>query len=193
MKKYLMMIAIALVYLLPVAARAASVPDQIDAVHKMESHTLSRLYKERPETAKEIANSVGYAVFSSGELAVIWVSAGYGHGIAHSNNDGNDTYMKMAKAGVGLGIGAKDFNTVFIFHDPAAYHSFITTGLDLSGTADVAAKAGTDGAAASGGADVLPGVRVYQLTDSGIVAQAMLQGTKYWRDDTLNDAKLSAK
>lgn len=194
MKKYLMLIAVAMVCLMPaLAARAESVSDQIDAVHKMESNTLARLYKQRPETAKEIANSVGYAVFSSGELAVVWVSAGYGHGIAHSNNDGNDTYMKMAKAGVGLGLGAKDFNTVFIFHDASAYHNFITTGLDLSGTADVAAKAGTDGAAASGGADVLPGVRVYQLTDSGIVAQAMLQGTKYWRDDTLNDAKMSAK
>src|ERR1035437_8575932 len=39
-------------------------------------------------------------------------------------------------------------------------------GLDLSGTADVAAKAGPNGAAVSGGADVLAGVHVYQLTDT---------------------------
>jgi hypothetical protein len=42
------------------------------------------------------------------------------------------------------------------------------------------------GDAVSGAADVLPGVRIYQITDTGLMAQAMLQGTKYWRDDELN-------
>ncbi len=173
------------------AAHAETVGEQVSAIHKMENDTLNRLYREKPDTAREVKQAAGYAVFSTGELAVVWVSGGYGHGIAHSNKGDKDTYMKMAKAGVGLGLGAKDYNTVFVFHDPAAFHDFITTGLDLSGTADVAAKAGTNGAAASGGADILPGVNVYQMTDSGLLAQAMVQGTKYWRDDTLNDAKLS--
>ncbi len=190
--KYVMMIAAVLAYLLPTAARADSTAEQISTIHKMEADTLARLYKEKPDAEREIRDAAGYAVFSSGELAVVWVSAGYGHGIAHSNQDTKDTYMKMAKAGVGLGLGAKDFNTVFIFHEPGAFHSFITTGLDLSGTADVAAKADTNGGAASGGADILAGVRVYQLTDSGLLAQAMVQGTKYWLDDTLNNAKMSA-
>ena len=189
--KYLIMIAVALVYFLPVQARAQSNADQISAIHKMEHDTLARLYAERPGTRSEIRDAVGYAVFSSGELAILWVSAGYGHGIAHSNSGGNDTFMKMAKVGVGLGLGAKDFNTVFVFHDPAAFHNFITTGLDLSGTADVAAKAGTSGGSFSGGADVLAKTNVYQLTDTGLMAQAMLQGTKYWRDDILNNARLS--
>ena len=189
--KYLVMIAVALVYFLPVQARAQSNADEISAIHKMENDTLARLYAERPGTRNEIRDAVGYAVFSSGELALFWVSAGYGHGIAHSNAGGSDTFMKMAKVGVGLGLGAKDFNTVFVFHDPSAFHDFVTTGLDLSGTADVAAKAGTNGGSFSGGADVLAKTNVYQLTDSGLMAQAMLQGTKYWRDDTLNNARLS--
>jgi lipid-binding SYLF domain-containing protein len=189
--KYLMMVAIALVYFLPAPARAESTAEQVSAIHKMEDNTLARLYREKPDTKREIRNAAGYAVFSSGELAVLWVSAGYGHGIAHGNRDDKDTYMKMAKVGVGLGFGVKDFNTVFVFHDPVAFHDFITTGLDLSGTADVAVKAGTNGGAASGGADVLAGTQVYQLTDSGLLAQAMIQGTKYWRDDTLSNAQLS--
>jgi lipid-binding SYLF domain-containing protein len=189
--KYLMMIAVALVYFLPARAHAESTTDQISAVHRMESNTLERLYKEKPDTRREIRNSVGYAVFSSGELAVLWVSAGYGHGVAHSNHESKDTYMKMATIGGGIGLGAKDYNTVFVFHDASAFNSFITTGLDLSGTADMAAKAGSNGGAASGGADVLARTNVYQMTDSGLLAQAMIQGTKYWRDDTLNNARLS--
>jgi lipid-binding SYLF domain-containing protein len=140
--KYLMMIAVALVYFLPAPARAENAADQISAIHKMEQNTLERLYKEKPGARREISRAAGYAVFSSGELAVVWVSAGYGHGVAHSNRDTKDTYMKMANAGVGLGLGVKDFNTVFVFHDPKTFQNFITTGLDLSGTADMAAKAG---------------------------------------------------
>lgn len=170
---------------LPSLAYAASPDEQRAAIQKMETDTLNRLYKEKPDTKREIAEANGYAVFSNGELAVIWLSGGYGHGIAHSR-DGQAVYMQMAKAGVGLGLGAKDFNTVFVFHDSEAFHKFTTTGLDLSGTADAAAKSGVKGNAASGAADVIPGVRIYQMTDSGLMAQAMLQGTKYWRDDELN-------
>jgi len=191
MKKYLLTIALALVYFLPAQAHADSTAQQVSAIHKMEDNTLARLYREKPEVRREISNAAGYAVFSSGELAVLWVSAGYGHGIAHSNHEDSDTYMKMATIGGGLGLGVKDYNTVFVFHDAAAYRNFVANGLDLSGTADVAAKAGPNGGAASGGADVLAGTHVYQLTDSGLLAQAMIQGTKYWRDDTLNRAQLS--
>lgn len=160
--------------------------EQRAGIQKMEDETLARLYKERPETVKEIEEAVGYAVFSSGSLALVWVSGGYGHGVAHDNRSNKDIYMHMASAGVGLGLGAKDYNTVFVFHDASAFYDFTTTGLDLTGTADAAAKVGEKGDAIGGAADVLPGVRIYQLTDSGLMAQAMLQGTKYWRDEELN-------
>ncbi len=173
----------------PLSARADSPEDQRAAIQKMEGDTLARLYREKPDTQREIQSAVGYAVFSSGELAVLWISAGYGHGVAHNNNNAEDIYMQMAKGGVGLGLGAKDFNTVFVFHDAASFEKFTTTGLDLSGTADAAAKAGEKGGAVSGAADILPGTRIYQLTDTGLIAQAMLQGTKYWRDDALNGNK----
>lgn len=171
----------------PLAASAESPESQRAAIQKMKADTLARLYKENPDTQREIQSAVGYAVFSSGELAVLWVSAGYGHGVAHDNRNGENIYMQMAKGGLGLGLGAKDFNTVFVFHDADSFQQFTTTGLDLSGTADAAAKAGEKGGAVSGAADVLPGTRIYQLTDTGLIAQAMLQGTKYWRDDALND------
>ena len=109
--------------------------------------------------------------------------------LAHNNADNSDIYMQMASAGVGLGLGAKDYNTVFIFYDEKALHDFVTTGLDLSGTADAAAKVGEKGEAVSEGANALSGMRIYQMTDAGLIAQAMLQGTKYWRDDSLNEKK----
>ncbi len=187
LKKFVILTA-AVGCLMPLYANAAqSTPEeQRAAIQKMEGETLAKLYKAQPNTQAEVQNAVGYAVFSSGELALFWVSGGYGHGVAHDNKSGADTYMQMAKAGVGIGLGAKDHNTVFIFNDAKAFEDFKTTGLDMTGSADAAAKVGEKGEQVSGAADVLPGVRIYQITDTGVIAQAMLQGTKYWQDDTLN-------
>lgn len=171
---------------LAIDKRDSSPDEQRAAVQKMEMETLNKLYDQKPQTRKEIQNAVGYAVFSSGELAVFWVSAGYGHGVAHENKSGKDIYMQMAKAGLGLGLGAKDFNIVFIFSSEDSFRKFTSEGLDLTGTADAAVQSGEKGDSISGAVDVLPGVSIYQFTDTGLMAQAMVQGTKYWRDDALN-------
>jgi lipid-binding SYLF domain-containing protein len=184
--KYVLYALTALIFALPVPAQADTPAEQRAAIQKMEQDTLAKLYRENPDAEREIRDAMGYAVFSSGELAIIWLSAGYGHGVAHDNRNEQDIYMQMAKAGVGLGLGAKDFDIVFVFHNAEAFEDFTTVGLDLSGTADAAAQAGEKGDSISGAADILPGVRIYQLTDTGLMAQAMIQGTKYWRDDTLN-------
>jgi lipid-binding SYLF domain-containing protein len=187
-RRKLLAIFMALFCLVPIMAHAtaATVEEQRAAIQKMEDETLARLYKERPEARKEVQDALGYAVFSSGSLALVWVSGSYGHGVAHNNTSNTDIYMQMASAGVGLGIGAKDYNTVFIFYDQKALDDFVTTGLDLSGTADAAAQVGAKGDSLSEGANILPGMRIYQMTDSGLIAQAMVQGTKYWRDEELN-------
>lgn len=168
-------------------AYAATDPvEQRSAVHRLEDETLNRLYAVRPELRQEIQNAVGYAVFSSGSLAVVWVSGGYGYGMVHDNRNGQETHMQMAMVGLGLGVGAKDFNTVFVFQNPKALQDFVTIGLDLSGAADATAKVNSEGGSVSVLEDVLPGVRIYQLTDTGLLAQLMLQVTKYWCDDELN-------
>ena len=62
---------------------------------------------------------------------------------------------------------------------------FIEQGLNLGGNADAAAKANTQGAAV-GGELVLDGIKIYQMTESGLTLQAMIQGTKFWKDADLN-------
>ena len=43
-----------------------------------------------------------------------------------------------------------------------------------------------EGDAAALAIDVSPGVKLFQLTESGLALQATIQGTKYWKDDDLN-------
>jgi len=185
--KKLLPIMMAVFFLVPFSAQAETIAKERASIQKMEDEVLAKLYDEKPNAKREVEEAHGYAVFTTGELAIMWVSAGGGHGVAHNNTTGEETYMKMAKAGVGLGFGAKDADIVFIFNTAKAYNDFIETGLDLSGTADASVKNKTKGDEIGGGASVLPGVRIYQMTDTGVMAQAMLQGTKYWKDSELNN------
>ena len=95
--------------------------------------------------------------------------------------------MKMGSAGVGIGLGVKDFRGIFIFYDKDKLESFIEHGWDFSGQADAAAKSGEKGAQAAGAGNISEGVEVVQITENGLALQATLQGTKYWKDKDLND------
>ncbi len=187
MRYFIPIMALALFFAFSTQAHAVTRDAQRTKIQKMESVALANLYKARPETRKKIAEAVGYAVFSSADVAAVFFSATYGRGLAHDNRDSRETYMQMASGGVGLGLGAKDFRMIFIFSEPDAFRNFVNTGLDLSGHVDLSAKKGIKGKAHSGAQDVLPGVTVYQMTKSGLIAQAMLKGTRYWRDGDLNE------
>ncbi|MCJ8318734.1 MAG: hypothetical protein MJK12_03820 [Colwellia sp.] len=147
---------------------------------------LTKLYKEQSSIKNKIKKAAGYATFSNIGVNVIFFSAGGGTGVVHDNSSGNDTFMSMASAGVGIGWGIKDFRAVFIFHTKESMTKFVEEGWDFSGQADAAAKSGDKGGEASKAGTIVNGVEVYQMTETGIALQATLQGTKYWKNDDLN-------
>jgi len=155
-------------------------------IKKSRKEMLARLYKEEPETKAKIAKAAGFATFSNIGVNVVFFSAGGGKGVVHDNKTGKDTYMSMASAGVGIGLGVKDFRAVFVFHDRSAMKSFIEDGWDFSGQADAAVKSGKKGDEGSAAGSIINGVDVYQMTESGLALQATLQGTKYWVNKDLN-------
>lgn len=156
-------------------------------IQTMRKEVLTRLYKEEPEARAEIKRAAGYGVFSNVGVNLVFFSAAGGNGVVKDNKSGRDVYMNMASAGLGIGLGVKDFRAVFVFHDRKALDNFIAKGWDFSGQADAAVKSGRKGDEASGSATLIPGVTVYQLTENGLALQATLQGTKYWKSKRLNN------
>ena len=152
----------------------------------MSQEVLERLYSEKPSTRREVENAAGYAVFSNIGVNLVLFSAGFGQGVVHDNKSGQNTFMNMGSAGLGIGLGVKDFRGVFVFHNRDALDNFIEYGWDFSGQADVAAKSGDKGDEASFSATAVNGVSLYQLTEAGLALQATLQGTKYWKSKKLN-------
>jgi len=151
--------------------------------------TLDELYKLQPQARHEIENAKGYATFTSLNVNLIFASMTAGRGIVHENEvfGGKDTFMRMAQGGIGLGLGVKDFRAVFIFDNKQVLDQFINSGWAFGGESDAAFKGGDTGAAMSGAIAIAPGLRIYQLTQSGLALQATVHGTKYWKDNYVND------
>jgi lipid-binding SYLF domain-containing protein len=160
--------------------------DKRQLVQTMKQETLTDLYTFHPAAKQSVAKSVGYAVFSNTGINLLLLSTGNGYGVAHDNGTGKETYMRMFTAGVGIGLGVKDFRGIFIFSTQDAFDTFVEHGWQAGAQADAAAKAGEKGGAADSAIDVAPGVELYQLTKSGLALQATIQGTKYWKDEDLN-------
>lgn len=166
--------------------------DKVEAkraeVRKMRDEVLARLYEAHPGAKSRIREAAGYAVFSNVGVNVFFASVAGGTGIVVERGTLRDTetFMNMGSAGVGLGVGVKDFRAVFVFSDRARLREFVDKGWDFSGQADAAAKSDDKGTAVSGAVTVMPGVEVYQLTKNGVALQLTLQGTKYWKDRDLN-------
>jgi lipid-binding SYLF domain-containing protein len=172
----------------PLLAAKASADEKRAEVRKMRDEVLAQLYLLHPEAKTKIKQAAGYAVFSNVGINVIFASLAGGKGLVVQTGflSDTETFMKMGSAGLGLGIGVKDFRAIFIFSDKAKLQAFVAKGWDFSGQADAAAKSDDKGAALTGAATVIPGVEVYQITKNGLALQATLQGTKYWKDKDLN-------
>jgi lipid-binding SYLF domain-containing protein len=151
----------------------------------MKNEVLTDLYKVRPDVKSQITGAPGYAVFSNANVNVILASFGGGYGVVRNNRSGKYTYMKMGEVGIGLGLGAKDFRLVFVFHSKDSMNRFVDTGWAFGAQADAAAKAEDKGAAV-GGEITVDNMTIYQLTETGLALQATIKGTKYWKDEDLN-------
>ncbi|TNE31330.1 MAG: hypothetical protein EP349_04110 [Alphaproteobacteria bacterium] len=159
--------------------------DKRKDINSMRNRVLSDLYEYHPSARNLIASAPGYAVFSNVNVNVVLASFSGGQGVVRDNRTGKDTYMKMGEAGVGLGLGAKDFRAVFVFHNAATMERFVNQGWEFGVHADAAAKASEKGGAV-GGEILADNMTIYQLTETGLALQATVKGTKYWRDSSLN-------
>ncbi|MBI3128498.1 MAG: hypothetical protein HYZ11_12905 [Candidatus Tectomicrobia bacterium] len=163
-----------------------SVEEKREAVRAMRVKTLERLYQIHPDARRAVRASVGYGVFSNIGTYLFLLSTGSGWGIVRDNQTGKETYMSMISAGVGFGLGVRDFRGVFVFTSKEALNRFVNQGWTAQAQADAAAKAGEKGGAVAGAIEVAPGVSLYQITENGLALQATIQGTKFWKDGELN-------
>ncbi|HME44655.1 MAG TPA: YSC84-related protein [Syntrophorhabdales bacterium] len=165
---------------------AAKKTDQQDEAREMAKMTLAQLYAKNPDAQGAVRNASGYAVFSDIGFKLMIMGGAKGAGVAVNNATKQETFMKMAEFQPGLGIGAEKYRVVFIFEDPAAFNSFVTSGWEAGANAMAAAKTKTAGGALRGAIIVSQGVFMYQLTEEGLIVGVSLTGAKFYKDKDLN-------
>lgn len=194
MKYQLLFLASALA-LAGCSAQGDTASQQRASIQKMRNETLSKLYSLHPEARADIQHADGYAVFASNSSKILLFGFGSGYGVVKDIRSGKDIYMKMAQGGAGVGMGVKQQRTVVVFHDKAALNNFITRGYVVGADANAAAKYDDKGIAPVGAsangvaketASLPSKINVYEMTEKGLAAQAMINGYKYWPDDELN-------
>jgi len=170
------------------SARAAESKKELKLEQKQEridlmaKETLQKLFKAKPQAKELYDKAYGYAVFDNLKLA-FGFSGGGGNGVAVNKKTGQKTYMKMGTAGVGFGLGGQKYQVVFLIQDKATFDSFVNKGW----TADAGAKAAAGTSGVNAKTDFKNGIAIYQFTDKGLMAAADVAGTKYWKNDKLNN------
>jgi len=160
------------------AEEAQAQRQQIDA---MASAALDRLFAELPGARSLHGQAQGYAVFDNAKFAFI-LSGGGGAGVAVTKPGGERTYMKMGTAGIGLGIGGQKYQVVFMFETKEGFDRFVNKGW----TADAGANAVAGEKGLNAATNFRDGIAIFQMTEKGLLLQADIAGTKYWKNKKLN-------
>ena len=143
--------------------------------------SLNELFADNPKAKELYEGSYGWAAFANLKIA-LGFSGGGGNGVAVVKETGAKTFMKMGTAGVGLGLGINKYDVIFLFQDKQTFDNFVNKGWQ----ADAGATAAAGKAAADVKTNFVNGLAIYQITEKGLMANADIAGTKYWKNDKLN-------
>jgi lipid-binding SYLF domain-containing protein len=155
-------------------------------VREMAHDSLATLYEISPGARYAVEHAAGYAVFSTFGIKIFFGGGTTGKGVVVNNRTHRDTYMKMVQVQGGLGFGIKKDRLIFVFESYRAMRDFINQGWEFGGQASAAAMFADQGGTFAGAVSVMPGVYLYQITETGLSASLTIQGTKIYKDDDLN-------
>lgn len=158
-----------------------SVDEKREQVDLSAKQTLERLFIGDDKAQRLYDRAYGYAVFNVTKGALV-ITGGGGTGVAVHRMTNERTYMHVGMGGIGLGLGGQAFRLIILFEDEATYNNFVRSGWHASSSAN--AVAGRNGVNAE--ASFTNGLAIYQITDAGLLLQADIGGTRYWRSKRLN-------
>jgi len=164
------------------ASRTADLEARREAIDTMAVDTMDRLFERTPTSRELYGRAAGFAVFDNFKVSLL-LSGGGGVGVAVDKQSGRHTYMQSGSGGLGLGLGGQSYQLVLLFETREALARFADSGWQIDAAASAAA--GTSGKAAA--ATFTREIAVFQLTNKGLVAQADVTGTRYWRARALNE------
>ena len=168
------------------AASKNSAAEQRWQIDQLSAKALDTLYAKYPHAKRVINQCYAWATLSNSGVKVLLIGSSRGRGVAVNNQTGERVYLRMNELSAGLGIGAKEYNLIFLLNTRDAWENFIAGKTRFGASAAASADDGVSGGTVEGAEYVAPGVWVFQMTTKGLALEATLKGTKIYKDKKLN-------
>ncbi len=167
-------------------AAKASPAEQRRQIDELNQKTFSRLYEKYPNAQRVINDCYAWATLSNTGMKLGLFGSSHGRGLAVNNVTGERVYLRMEEQSVGLGVGVKEYDLIFLIANREAWDNFIAGKIRFGTSAEASANDSVNGGSIEGATYVAPGVWVLQMTTKGVALEASLKGTKIFRDKKLN-------
>lgn len=185
----LWLLAVLMLCLLPataLAANPAKIQKERTEIEALSAKALENLYAKVPSSKAVIRDCYAYATLSNTGMKLGLFGDAHGRGLAVNNKTGEKKYMRMKELGLGLGLGVKEYDLIFVIGTEQAWQSFIAGDIKFASAADASASDGQAGGAVEGASIAAKGIWVYQMTKKGLSLDASIKGTKIYADKKLN-------
>lgn len=186
MKKFFMALAVLLCLTTATTVFAATPAEQRRQIDELSRKTLDKLYAKYPHAERVINECYAWATLSNTGVKVLFFGSGHGRGLAVNNETGERVYLHMEEVSAGLGVGAREYDLIFLINTPDAWDDFISGKTRFGASAEASADDGVSGGTIEGAEYVAPGVWAFQMTTKGLALEAMLEGIKIHKDKNLN-------
>ncbi len=191
MKKiFVLLMTALLVCFMTATSFAADNQEKIDKeraeIDALSVKALDNLYEKVPSSQNIIKNCYAYATLSNTGMKIGLFGDAHGRGLAINNATDEKVYMRMKELGIGIGLGIKEYDLIFVIETENAWKDFISGEIKFAGSAEAAAKDGVTGDSLEGATYASEGIWVYQITKKGLALDASIKGTKVYADKKLN-------
>ncbi len=197
MKKFITLLLSALILCLTVgtvfaadASKAAKEQAKIEKekteINQLSTKALSNLYEKIPSAERVITDSYAYATLSNTGIKLGLFGDAHGRGLAVNNATGEKIYLRMKEMGIGIGLGVKEYDLIFVISTDEAWKSFISGDIKFASSAEASATDGKAGGGIEGASVAAKGIWVYQITKKGLAVDASIKGTKIYPYKKLN-------
>ena len=182
----LMALTLTLLLALSVTAFAKSADQQRAEIQELQTKALENLYDLTPNAHEVLDNCYGYATISATGSQFGLLGGAHGRGLAVNKMTGARVYMKMEAYQLGIGLGVKEYDLIFVFGSQHAWESFISGKFKVGGSAEASATDGYSGGAIEGADIVAKDTWVYQVTTKGLAVGAAIKGLSIYPNRKLN-------
>lgn len=153
---------------------------------KMSVEVLQKMYAKYPDAERAVRNSYAYCTISSSSVNWGFLGSDRGRGLAYNQETGKKIYVKMSEVKLGLSVGAKEYDLLFIIQNQAAWDKFISGNIKFGSEVSAQASDGVTGDTFANATVIANGVWVYQLDKKGLAVELSFKGARITPYKTLN-------